>query len=75
MHQVLADVNDPVPFERDLGGIIQVEDAINLPINCENDFVVTQRLTKQCPGCGRFEDMVCHKQQEGLVNQVLRAQD
>jgi hypothetical protein len=73
--QILSNVDNAVSFKPDFGCIVQVKDALDFPIDRENDLAPTQRLTEQSLSCGWFKDVIRHEQKEWLVNQILRAQN
>src|SRR5208283_2993188 len=73
--KILAYVDNAISAESDFGCVVDVEHAINIAIHGENYFLLAQWVTQKRLRVCRIEDVVCHHQQERLVNYRLRAQD
>ena len=61
LFDVLADVHDPVAAAADLGGIVDIEDAVDVGIDAEDDFSGRKVLPDHHPGCLRLEEVVRHQ--------------
>src|SRR5271155_162199 len=70
MSDLLADIHNPVAVPEDFGGIVQVKNAIDVGIYCENYFVSPEWLLYQCLGRFRLKKMIRHEQQEIIVDCV-----
>src|SRR5215469_6014130 len=72
--EILADIDDAVSIEPDLGSVVDVEHAINIAIHSETDLSFPQRVTQEDLSIRGIEHVVGHHQQERFVNQRLSSQ-
>jgi hypothetical protein len=72
--KVFANVHDVISFASDLGGIIQVKNAIELGINPEKDFIASERLLQKRFCRFWLENVIRHEHQEAAAKMFFSSQ-
>ena len=60
LFDLLTDVHDPVTAAADLGGIVDIVDAVDIGIDAEDDFSRSKALPDHHSGCLGLEEVVRH---------------